>query len=146
MIILMQKRHNKGFTLIELLTVTAVIGLLASVAVPAFVRYTDKARFAEAILATNQFKTAIELAATRGLFRSPRDMFSGTLGIPGFQFGPQMDDTTLQFIGVVQGSIWVVWANDGSGLASQTYTLRALNITPPIQWEIGGSCLSAGYC
>ena len=142
----MNKSRSKGFTLIELMTVTAVIGLLMSVAIPAFVRYTDRARFSEAILATNQYRSAIEVAATRGLFRTTRDMYSGTLGVPNFQFGAQLGDSQMQFIGVVQGTIWVFWANDGSELDSQSYTLRALNVTPPIQWETGGSCLTSGYC
>jgi type IV pilus assembly protein PilA len=142
----MNSKHSKGFTLIELMIVTAIIGLLLSLALPAFVRYTDRARFSEAVLATNQYKAAIELAATRGLFRTPRDMFSGTNGVPNFQFGQQLSDSQLQFIGVVQGSIWVLWGNDGSELASVTYVLRALNITPPIQWVTGGSCLTSGYC
>jgi len=142
----MTSKHSKGFTLIELMTVTAVIGLLLSVAMPAFVRYTDRAKFSEAVLATNQYRAAIELAATRGLFRTTRDMFSGTYGIPNFQFGAQLGDSQLQFIGVVQGSIWVIWANDGSGLGGQSYTLRAQNVTPPIQWVAGGSCVTSGYC
>ncbi len=142
----MTKTLNQGFTLIELMTVTAVVGLLMSLAVPAFVKYTDKARFSAAILATNQYRAAIELGATRGLFRSTRDMFSGTNGIPNFQFGAMVAGSQIQFMGVVQGSIWVVWAADGSQLASQTYVLRPLNVTPPIQWETGGTCLSSGYC
>ncbi|MFT4860818.1 MAG: prepilin-type N-terminal cleavage/methylation domain-containing protein [Pseudohongiellaceae bacterium] len=138
---------SKGFTLIELMTVTAVVGLLMSVAVPAFVRYTDRARFAEAILATNQYRAAIEVAANRGLFRKARDMYSGTLGVPGFQFDAQLSEgSQLQFTGVGQGSIWVFWGNDGSELASESYIQRALNVTPPIQWQVGGSCLASGYC
>lgn len=52
----MKNKNHKGFTLYELMTVTAIIGLFISVAVPAFVRYTDRAKFSIAILATNTYK------------------------------------------------------------------------------------------
>ncbi len=41
---------KKGFTLIELMVVVAVIGILASVAIPMFSRYMKKAKTAEAPL------------------------------------------------------------------------------------------------
>ncbi len=41
-------RSKKGFTLIELMIVVAIIGILAAVAIPAFLRFVRKSRTSEA--------------------------------------------------------------------------------------------------
>jgi type IV pilus assembly protein PilE len=47
-----------GFTLIELLVVVLIIGVLASIAVPAFFRAAEKGRFAEAMTCLSVVKAA----------------------------------------------------------------------------------------
>ena len=37
-------KYNQGFTLIELMIVIAIIGILASIAIPAYQQYTKKSR------------------------------------------------------------------------------------------------------
>lgn len=42
------KNNKKGFTLIELMIVVAIIGILAAVAIPAFLKYIKKSKTTEA--------------------------------------------------------------------------------------------------
>lgn len=53
------KKENRGFTLIELMIVIAIIGILASVAVPQYTRYTKRAKFSEVIQAVADVKVSV---------------------------------------------------------------------------------------
>ncbi len=56
----MRPRGNSGFTLLELLVVVIIVGILATIAVPAFTKAMEKGRSAEAASILGAIKTAEE--------------------------------------------------------------------------------------
>ena len=50
----------RGFTLIELMIVVAIIGILASVAIPAYQDYTIRAQVVEAFSLASELKGSIQ--------------------------------------------------------------------------------------
>ena len=69
-------RKNKGFTLIELMIVVAIIGILAAIAIPNFIRYQLRSKTAEARTNIGGIKTAQES------FRATEDGFASSAQNP----------------------------------------------------------------
>ncbi|GAB5498360.1 MAG: prepilin-type N-terminal cleavage/methylation domain-containing protein [Pseudohongiellaceae bacterium] len=133
---------QSGFTLIESMMVVAIIGILSSVALPAYQQYSNRARFAEAVLATSIYRNAIVVGANSNRFSALTDMNEGTNGIPV----EQIRSATTHGIHVHDGQIIVSWRADGSAMAGINYTLTAQSVTPPIRWVEGGTCLFNALC
>jgi type IV pilus assembly protein PilA len=85
------KKMMKGFTLIELMIVVAIIGILAAIAIPNFIKFQARSKQSEAKSNTKAMFTAEKA------FYSEKDRFSTLVGEVGF--APERNNRYAYYIG-----------------------------------------------
>ena len=140
-------RKQSGFTLLELLVVIAVIGILASLAVPRFQNQLKKAKFVEVINATGPYKTAVEICVQRG--NALATCIAGNNGVPAASAAST--STVVASVNVAGNG--VITATGGALVDGDTYRLTpalpaaAVGVNASgLAWAIGGTCLASGLC
>jgi type IV pilus assembly protein PilA len=108
-----RKTRSKGFTLIELMIVVAIIGILAAIAIPNFIRYQLRSKTTEAKTVHGGIKTSEES------FRSEYDAYVLSAARPGI--GPRGIKTGwgTQVCGAACNRISMSAAGGSSGLCDQ---------------------------
>jgi prepilin-type N-terminal cleavage/methylation domain-containing protein len=73
----MTRSRQNGFTLIELLVVITIIGILAAIALPNYIKAKDKAKEAEVKSACHTIQIALERYATDHSGKYPKQIYGG---------------------------------------------------------------------
>lgn len=129
--------RQQGFTLIELMITIAIVGILAAIAIPSYVGYTNRARFSEIVQAGSSLKSAVAacLQANGGTIAN---CDGGTNGIPTPVVAGNVASMT------VTNSQITATGNATAG--AYTYILTPTYVTGAVTWVVTGTCLAAGVC
>ncbi len=130
----MNQRNQKGFTLIELMIVVGIIGILASIGIPAYQGYTIRAQVAEGVQLTASIKTQVAQAfLVDG--EAPADRADANMS-------GNDTDTSSQYVtsvGITDGVIVVTFGNEANAVISgETLTLTPYEtVSLNIVWRCG---------
>jgi len=107
-------KGKKGFTLIELMIVVAIVGILAAIAIPAYLDYTVKSKITEVTTAMDALaQSASEYHASAGLFPNASDA--------NYANGQSFAAVSRQYAN------WAYASADRNNLCNFTATFHGLN-------------------
>ena len=131
------KKSQKGFTLIELMIVVAIIGILASVAVPAYQDYIVRTKVSEGLSLAAGAKTAVtESRMSFGTF------FSAGNASYGLAQGTSIVGNNVSSVSVIaNGVIQITFSNDAA-IQGDTLTLSPTVTGGGLTWACSGSVQS----
>ncbi len=137
------QKAQAGFTLIELMIVVAIIGILASVAIPSYQQYTTKAKFTEVILATSLYKmnfdACVQMNSSSAAIALPAACLSATLSPP---FVATANTATME----MNATTGAITATATAAAGGYTYIITPSLAAGRISWVTTGTCLQAGIC
>ena len=143
------KKAQQGFTLIELMIVIAIIGILASIALPAYQTYTNKAKFSEVVLAASNLKTEVEIC---GQTKANSTDFgtlcieSGNSGVNDVATASGYVASVLTTSAAVTGPVVVTASSQNIGTGATTYIITGAYTNGAVNWTPTGTCVAAGWC
>ena len=141
------KKAQAGFTLIELMIVVAIIGILASIALPAYQTYTKKARFSEVVIATAGVKLAVETCSQEhdGALACTAANDPGVTKAEAGAITPTV--TSVAVTGTGTAPVITATPVAANGIAAtDLYILTGTYANGKMNWVKSGACIAAGIC
>ncbi|MGB9428624.1 MAG: pilin [Gammaproteobacteria bacterium] len=130
------KRIHRGFTLIELMIVIAIIGVLASIAIPQYQDYITRSKITEGLSLAAAPKTAVGVS-----FQSLGHMPTGNNNSFDLPMPTSISGKYVESVTVTGGTIYIAYnANVGGGVT----TGEILTLTP-LTSPAAGIAWACGY-
>ena len=137
----MHKNQQKGFTLIELMIVVAIIGILASITLPAYQNYTKKAKFSEVVMAASTLKKQVDICFAEEAALADCD----TSAEVGFSVADLTVGTYVTTAAIATTSAAITITGNGD-VDDKTYILTPTVSGNGLTWAETGTCAAAGLC
>ena len=134
-------RPAKGFTLIELMIVVAIIGILASMAIPAYQSYSIRAQVSEGVNLASAMKGPL-VSSFLDTGSAP-----GSRAAAGLSANPtDSQGSYVSSIDIVSGAIVVTFGNSAHGsIAGDTISLTPYETADgSVVWRCGSAGVPAG--
>ena len=135
----MTRAAQSGLTIIELMIVVAIIGILVSVAVPAYRDHSVRGKVREAVSQANPVRTALGIACSKGEL-SGADNRSLGLSQPGAYSGDYTRSIAAVGLSSTEGTVTITLDSISGVIAEgQQIVYSGVCGTDGMRWTVGGT-------